>query len=51
VNVPHTEHRVAGDETGQEKNVVTFGEDGVAKVSPTMASALVEFYPRVISTG
>jgi hypothetical protein len=51
VNVPHTEHRVADDVDGQEKNAVTFGEDGSVKVSPTLAAALVEFYPRLVSVG
>lgn len=29
----------------QEKGAVTFGEDGLAEVSNTLAKGLVEFYP------
>lgn len=49
VNVPHTEHRVADDVDEREKNAVTFGDDGFVEVSPVLAEALVEFYPRHVS--
>jgi len=49
VNVPHTEHRVAGDEKTREKNAVTFDSSGKARVSDTMADALLEFYPNQVT--
>lgn len=47
LNVPHTEHREA-DADANEKNAITFDEDGFAKVSPTLADGLVEFYPKLV---
>ena len=46
VNVPHSEHRESADSPKQERNSVTFGADGFAEVSDTLAASLLEFYPR-----
>jgi len=50
VNVPHTEHAASAVEgDAPEKGTVTFGADGKAKVSPVLADALRQFFPRHIA--
>ena len=50
VNVPHTEFSDKKEVRGvPEKGTVTFDDNGKAQVSPTLADALKEFYPKVIA--